>query len=315
MLRRNLLKAVAALSLATGLAPVATFAAPARRRVRPGDAGWPDIAAWASLGKAVGGRLSKIVSPWEAAAKAPDNPATVSLFKAVRNSFHNSETPAFTQSLGWIDAWISKPSEYMVAAESAADVAEAVKFATAHNLRLVVKGGGHSYLGGSNAPESLLIWTKPMRAIELHDAFVPQGCEGRTAPQHAVSIGAGAMWVEAYDAVTTKAGRYVQGGGCTSVGVAGLVQSGGFGSMSKGFGTAAAGLLEAEIVTADGVVRTVNACLDPELFWALKGGGGGSWGVVTRLTLRAHELPEFFGYVGGTIKAASDAPFRAFVGR
>ena len=133
MLRRNLLKGVAALSLATGLSPVATLAAPARRRVRPGDAGWPDGAAWASLGKAVGGRLSKIVSPWEAAAEAPDSPETVALFNAVRNSFHNSETPAFTQSLGWIDAWISKPSEYMVAAESAADVAAAgvaVRFAT-----------------------------------------------------------------------------------------------------------------------------------------------------------------------------------------
>src|ERR1700727_2245409 len=74
MLRRNLLRGVAALSLATGLTPVATFAAPARRRVRPGDAGWPDMAAWASLGKAVGGRLSKIVSPWEAAAKARGKP-------------------------------------------------------------------------------------------------------------------------------------------------------------------------------------------------------------------------------------------------
>jgi len=56
------------------------------------------------------------------------------------------------------------------------------------------------------------------------------------------------MWIDAYDAMTTKAGRYVQGGGCATVGVAGLVQSGGFGSFSKNYGTAAAGLLEAEIV-------------------------------------------------------------------
>jgi FAD/FMN-containing dehydrogenase len=311
MLRRNLLKGVAALSLATGLAPVATFAAPARRRVRPGDAGWPDMAAWASLGKAVGGRLSKIVSPWDAAAKAPDSPETVALFKAVRNSFHNSETPAFTQSLGWIDAWISKPSEYMVAAESAADVAEAVKFATAHNLRLVVKGGGHSYLGGSNAPDSLLIWTKPMRAIELHDAFVPKGC--KSAPETAVSLGAGCVWLEAYDAVTTKAGRYVQGGGCVTVGVGGFVQGGGFGGFSKGFGTGASNLLEAEVVTADGQVRIANDCTNSDLFWALKGGGGGTFGVVTRLTLRTYDLPATFGVVIGTISAASDEAYRALV--
>ncbi len=164
MLRRTLLKGAAALPLAMGLAPAATFAAHLRRRVRPGDPGWPDAAAWAGLGRAVGGRLAKIDSPWAAAAQAPASPETAALFKAVRNSFHNSETPAFTQSLGWTDAWTSKPSEYVVAAESAADVAAAVKFARAHNLRLVVKGGGHSYLGGSNAPDSLLIWTKPMRA-------------------------------------------------------------------------------------------------------------------------------------------------------
>ena len=60
----------------------------------------------------------------------------------------------------------------------------------------------------------------------------------------------------------TQAGRYVQGGGCTTVGVAGLIQSGGFGSFSKGFGNAASGLLEAEVVTADGRVRIVNACTD-----------------------------------------------------
>src|SRR4029434_349572 len=116
-------------------------------------------------------------------------------------------------------------------------------------------------------------------------------------------------------AVTTEAGRYVQGGGCTTVGVAGLVQSGGFASFSKGFGTAAAGLLEAEVVTADGKVRIANACTNPDLFWALKGGGGGSFGVITKVTLRTHVLPEFFGYSLGEIKAHSDAAFRELIAR
>ena len=128
---------------------------------------------------------------------------------------------------------------------------------------LVVKGGGHSYHGTSCAPDSLLVWTRAMNAVTLHDAFVARGCEGVVAPQPAVSVGAGARWLEAYDAVTTRGGRYVQGGGCTTVGVAGLVQSGGFGSFSKRFGTAAAGLLEAEVVTADGVARIANACTNP----------------------------------------------------
>jgi len=112
--------------------------------------------------------------------------------------------------------------------------------------------------------------------VTLHDAFVPQGCEGKQAAQRAVSCGSGAIWMQAYDAVTTKAGGYVQGGECTTVGVAGLVQSGGFGSFSKHYGTCAAGLLEAEVVTADGKVRIANACTNPDLFWAFKRGGGGT---------------------------------------
>src|ERR1700737_4015613 len=130
-----------------------------------------------------------------------------------------------------------------------------------------------------------------MNVISLHDDFTPQGCAPRQPPQPAVTVGPGAIWMHTYNEVTTKGGRYVQGGGCGTVGVAGLVQGGGFGSYSKRYGTAAASLLEAEIVTADGEVRIANACTNADLFWALKGGGGGSFGVVTRVTLRTHALP------------------------
>jgi FAD/FMN-containing dehydrogenase len=74
-------------------------------------------------------------------------------------------------------------------------------------------------------------------------------------------------------------------------------------------------LLEAEVVTADGAVRVVNAVRDPDLFWALKGGGGGTFGVVSRLTLRTHPLPNYFGEVQATITAASDVAYRALVER
>ena len=119
---------------------------------------------------------------------------------------------------------------------------------------------------------------------------------GSAAAGAAVSVGAGAIWAHVYDAVTTKAGRYVQGGGCMTVGVAGPGPERRLRQLLEGASAlAAASLLEAEVVTADGAVRIANACTNPDLFWALKGGGGGSFGVVTRLTLRTHELPEFFG--------------------
>ena len=73
-----------------------------------------------------------------------------------------------------------------VAAESAADVAVAVNFARQHRLRLVVKGGGHSYQGTSEAPDSLLVWTRHMNQVSLHDAFVPQGGAGHA--QHGIRV-------------------------------------------------------------------------------------------------------------------------------
>ncbi|MBV9762766.1 MAG: FAD-dependent oxidoreductase [Acidobacteriaceae bacterium] len=229
------------------------------------------------------------------------------------NPYWIGDQPAGTQVSGWLDAWSPAPSTYAIKARHAADVAAGITFARANNLRLAVKGGAHSYQGTSNAADSLLIWTRSMNSVGLHDAFVPKGCEGRIAPAPAVTAEAGAVWMDLYNAVTTQGGRYVQGGGCMTVGVAGLVQSGGFGVFSKGFGTAAAGLLEAEVVTADSQVRVVNAYSDPDLFWALKGGGGGTFGVVTRLTLRTHELPRYFGGAWGKIKAQSDAAFTRLI--
>jgi FAD/FMN-containing dehydrogenase len=233
----------------------------------------------------------------------------------LKNPYYIRDQAALTQSTGWVDAWTTQPSVYAVAAKGTEDVVAAVNFARENKLRLVVKGGGHSYQGTSNAADSLLIWTRQMNAITLHDAFVGQGCEKASRPQPAVTVEAGAIWMHTYDAVTTRGGRYVQGGGCATVGVAGLVQSGGFGSFSKRYGTAAGGLLQAEVVTADGVVRVANACANPDLFWGLKGGGGGSLGVVTRLTLATHELPPFFGVVFARIEAKSGAAYRRLIGR
>ena len=129
-----------------------------------------------------------------------------------------------------------------------------------------------------------------------------------------MSIEAGAIWGHVYNEVTTKGGRYVQGGGCMTVGVAGLVLGGGFGSFSKAYGMAGASLIEAEVVTADGEVKIANACSNPDLFWALKGGGGG-FGVVTRVTLRTHALPEFFGGVFAAVKATSDDAYRRLIAK
>ena len=253
---------------------------------------------------------SSLTIRWPPAGEAPDGAACQEFFKAIHNPYFISDDPALTETSGWVDAWTSTPSVYVIKAESTEDVVAAVNFARDNNLRLVVKGGGHSYQGTSASADLLLIWTRNMNGITLHDGFVARGCDGTQAPQPAVTVETGARWLAVYEAVTTRGGRYVQGGGCTTVGVAGFINGGGFGSFSKRYGLGAAALLEAEIVTADGGVLVVNACNHPELFWGIKGGGGGSLGVLIKLTLRTRDLPATFGAAIVSIKATSDAAFR-----
>jgi FAD/FMN-containing dehydrogenase len=315
MNRRNWLKGAVALpALAVFNIPSSALGVDAPlHRVRPTDPSWPSQADWDALARSLSGKLIKSPALLADCASDPSSAACKTTLVNLHNPYFIGDQPSGTQVSGWFNAWAPAPSAYVVLAESATDVAAAVNFARNNRLRLVVKGGGHSYQGTSNAADSLLVWTRAMRKITMHDQFIPQGCSQRPLP--AVTIESGAMWIDAYDAVTTRAGRYVQGGGCATVGVAGLIQSGGFGSFSKQFGMAAASLLEAEVVTAEGEIRVANSCLNSDLFWALKGGGGGSFCVVTKLTFRTHDLPECFGGAGGTIKAVDDAAFRELIGR
>lgn len=228
------------------------------RRIRPADDAWPSAAKWQLLNKEVKGNLLKVKSPIAACSNRPESQLYKNVFRQLHNPYYLGDEPALTQSSGWLDAWQSSPSVYAVAARTSDDIATAINFARAHNLRLVVKGGGHSYQGTSNCVDSLLVWTRHMHAIELHDDFVAAGCGEKQHGQPAATLQAGATWMQVYDAVCVKAGRYIQGGGCATVGVAGLIQSGGFGSFSKNFGLAAAALLEAEIVTAYGQQNEVS---------------------------------------------------------
>ncbi|HTZ29556.1 MAG TPA: FAD-binding protein [Streptosporangiaceae bacterium] len=229
----------------------------------------------------------------------------------MRNPYAIQDDPGGFQTTGWFGAYDSAPSPRAVAAESAADVAAAVQFARERGIGVVIKGTGHDYLGRSSAPESLLIWTHRMRDITVHDAFRPAGTDGTATPGvPAISVGAGTRWLEAYQAAAGHR-RYVQGGGCLSVGAAGgFPQGGGFGSFSRRYGTAAGNMLEAEVVLASGEIVVANEAQHADLFWALRGGGGGTFGVVTRLTMRTYPMPGTRSTVRGIIRASGDAEFR-----
>lgn len=277
-------------------------------------ANWLPRPPWKDLTRRLGPLFQPVESPL-VAARGQRGVAVDTLFANLKNPYFIGGDPALTQTLGWTDGWTSRPSRYVVSADSAADVAAAVDFARRHRVKVAVKGGGHSYFGNSNAADSLLLWTKRMKRIEQHDAFVAGGAPSGTAPVTAVTVAAGCLWGEVYRDTAVRHNRYVQGGGCLTVGVGGFVLGGGFGSFSKAYGTGAANLVEAEIVTADGRVRTVSKWRDPELFFALRGGGGGSFGIVTHLTLQTFPLPDTIGAVLFELTARDAAAWRALVDR
>ena len=172
--------------------------------------------------------------------------------------------------------------DVIVKPRTAADVASVVKLARETGSSLAVKSGGHSATGASVSDGGVTIDLGDMRAIEVDPA-------GRTA-----WVEAGATAAEVTAAV--DAHDLVIGFGDTgSVGVGGITTGGGVGYMVRKYGLTIDNLIGAEIVTADGEVRTIDAATEPDLFWAIRGGGG-NFGVVTRFRFRLQPLG---GIVGG----------------
>jgi len=280
-------------------------------RCQPGQSCWPKARDWEALAKQLTGQLVKPTDPMTACRVNATSQTCRSALKKIHNPFFNESHPGGSQSQGWLGAWNHQVSQYAVEAETTHDIVAAVNFARQHQLRLVIKGTGHDYLGRSNAPNSLLIWTHKMREIRFNPSFVPVGCLAGEQPVSAITVGAGSRWLDAYEEATNKHNQYVQGGGCTTVGAAGgFTQGGGFGSFSKKFGTGATGVLQVEVVTAKGETIIANKCQNQDLFWAIRGGGGGTFGVVTKMTLKTHPLPPYFGFLQGTISAKNDEAYK-----
>ncbi|WP_228452632.1 FAD-binding oxidoreductase [Streptomyces alkaliterrae] len=183
---------------------------------------------------------------------------------------------------GWDDAvllWnamITARPTLVVQPESARDVATAVRFAAAHGLLLSVKGGGHNIAGTALADGGLTLDMCRMRDVVVDPA-------ARLA-----HVGPGCL-LRDVDRATQRYGLATVLGFVSDTGVAGLTLGGGFGYLTRRFGWAADNLEEVEIVTADGVIRTASRTDNPDLFWALRGGGG-NFGIVTRFVFRLHDV-------------------------
>ncbi|WP_019137764.1 FAD-binding oxidoreductase [Cellulomonas massiliensis] len=185
-----------------------------------------------------------------------------------------------------------------------ADVVAAVGFARDAGLTLAVRGGGHSGAGHGTADGGLVVDLRERRGIDVDPAARTAWVEaGATAGEVAVA--------------TSAHGLAVGFGDTGSVGVAGITLGGGVGYLSRAHGLSVDNLLAADVVLADGRVVRADAEQHPELFWALRGGGG-NLGVVTRLQFRLHPLdgvtggilvlPATAGTVAGVVAASLDAP-------
>ncbi|KAF5362931.1 hypothetical protein D9758_007026 [Tetrapyrgos nigripes] len=170
------------------------------------------------------------------------------------------------------------------------DIAEGLKFASEHNLRVVVKNTGHDAIGRGFGVGALEIYTQNLKNLTIHDAFVPTGAPEGTEPVHAMTMGAGVSWTEAYTAAD-NANRTVVGGlsPVGTVGAAGGWQLGtGQSVISPFYGLGADNNLEFTVVLPNGTTTTVNEYLTPDLFWAIRGGGGPSFGIVVDVTVKSH---------------------------
>jgi FAD/FMN-containing dehydrogenase len=159
---------------------------------------------------------------------------------------------------------------------SAHDVAAAVSFAREHGLLVSIKGGGHNIAGTSIVDGGLVLDMSSMREVAVDP-------EAKLA-----HVGPGCLLGEV-DQATQAHGLATVLGFVSETGVAGLTLGGGFGYLIRRFGWTVDNLAEVEIVGADGAIRTASRNVNPELFWALRGGGG-NFGVVTRFSFRLHRV-------------------------
>jgi FAD/FMN-containing dehydrogenase len=174
------------------------------------------------------------------------------------------------------NAMIDRYPTAIAYAQSTEDVSRAVRWAAAQGSLLAVRGGGHNGGGLGVCDGGLVIDLSGLKRIEVDTAT-------RT-----VRVGGGCLWREV-DAATAAHGLAVPSGIIGSTGVGGLALGGGIGHLSRKYGLTVDNLLEAEVLLADGRVVRASASSEPDLFWALRGGGG-NFGVVTRFTFRAHPV-------------------------
>lgn len=276
----------------------------------PGQKCWPSGQEWQQFNKTLGGHLNKTI-PMGAPCYGNSPYHDVAACDVVEGNYNDSITRGSyygqTYWLNWETCGMSgcslfepDPEEtlfgtcslgrlapYYVAVRNASHISVALQFAQAHNIRISVKNTGHDFFGRSAVPNSLAIWTHYLNSLDFHRNFTAFNCP--SANGHNVGeMGAGVVSGDAYRFFNLH-GMDVVGGYEESVGIAGgFGQGGGVGDFTTTYGLMVDNAVEFEVVTASGEVLVINECNDAELFWAMRGGGGGTYAVLTKFRVQLY---------------------------
>ena len=178
--------------------------------------------------------------------------------------------------------------------QNAEDICHAVDFARERNLLLAVRGGGHSWPGKSTCDDGMMLDLADMKNIDVDVAGQTAWCQGGALLGH-------------LDDATLEHGLVTTAGVVSHTGVGGFTLGGGFGRLNRKYGLTIDNVLGAEIVTADGTVRQISADNEPDLFWAIRGGGG-NFGVVSKFHYQLHPMDRnvFSGMLVWPVEQARD---------
>lgn len=270
------------------------------------DACWPDQETWDRFNDTVSGHL--IASRPSAAACHDPTYDNLQCKEATANwtdsAWRTSQVGAYSAILWEVgngQCFPDNPREQLceqglvaqmtVNASRVEDIQASIRFADMHNLYLTIKNTGHDHLGRSSGAGSFAIWTHNLKGRAWHESLVPANAPKTYPGIPAVTLQAGEQWQDVYGDATVH-DRIVVGGSARTVGaVGGYLLGGGHSPWSYHYGLAADNLLEMTIVTPTGNHATLNEYTDADYFWAVRGGGGSAWGVVTSVTYKTHPLP------------------------
>ncbi|KLO17643.1 FAD-binding domain-containing protein [Schizopora paradoxa] len=242
----------------------------------PGDPNFPSLSTWDAFNASVDGRLLSVVPSAKFCHELPAGQCNEDMWESTE---FRADIPGAMDNTNWEQGNVPV---YAVNATEVSHIQLGVKFASEHNLRIAVKASGHDFLGRSTAKGSLLLWTHHLQNITFTDSFVVGGKNLGSA----MTVGSGVPANTLYEA-TKQVGKFFVGPNtATAVPAGGYVQGAGHSAFSTSLGLGADNALEFEIVIANGTLLKVNEVENSDLFFALRGGGAGSWGVVISATLQ-----------------------------